>query len=203
MKNIAAPITTAAMLGIALAVPAHADQSLNLDYWYAPSTPLPVAATITINANGSISVANPVGAAAFDGIEDSLVDVYNNSSKAVYSINLTNHGSGSDIFGFDGDGVSSYTGLSSLDSSGYGSPDSYFTNIVTWTYPTETGTVNFLGGISAGGTDYFSLEENLSASQTGGGGIGASTPDAASTATLLGGVLLTLGGLRRKFGFSA
>jgi hypothetical protein len=77
----------------------------------------------------------------------------------VSSIGLT---SGNNIFGFDGDGIVAY-GLpgNGLDSTGYGGPNAYFTNINA---SATTGVVNFITPIAArGGTGYFSLENALSA----------------------------------------
>lgn len=116
---------------------------------------------ITINANGSVSV-NGIAANGtnYDGSDDALVGIVNNSSHAVSSIAL--NGNGVDIFGFDGDGIDTYgaTG-NSMDTSGYGGPDTYFTNIS----PDDTmGTVNFLTALAAnGGSTYFSLEESFDA----------------------------------------
>lgn len=89
--------------------------------------------------------------------------------------------SGSDIFGFDGDGIcdnpNSTSGLPGANCTGnttdtsvcingpngsntaacYSGPDSYFTGIDTTTY--DTGTVNFQGGgLAAGTSTFFSLE---------------------------------------------
>jgi len=116
---------------------------------------------ITFNANGSITTTIPAGATAtFDGTEDALIGVVNNTTHAITSFGI----SGSGIFGFDGDGINTFTGVgpagTNPDTTGYGGPDGFFTNIVG-----NTGTVNFAnGGIDPnGGTDFFSLEEPISA----------------------------------------
>jgi len=195
-----APLALAAMFGIALAVPAFADNSFNLNYAAYYSGAIPVAAIITINPDGSVAITNPSGAAAYDGSDDSLIGVVNNGTTALTSLTL----SGNYIFGFDGaDGIDYYAGLpiSAVDNSysGYGGIDAYFTVV-----DANNGTVHFASPISAnGGTDFFSLEENLAA-------VGAiqvkstgTVPDAASTLSLLGGALLALGAFRRKLGFAA
>lgn len=85
----------------------------------------------------------------------------NRSSGSLKSISLS---SSADIYGFDGDGIDTY-GVpgNSNDTSGYGGPDTYFTNINS----TDTsGTVDFVSALKAnGGSTYFSLEEALTPSQ--------------------------------------
>jgi hypothetical protein len=200
-----APIAAAAILGIALAVPAHANEALLDGTMSIYSTTITAAVDITINADNSITVAL-TGAGPYDGVEDSLVDVINNSSTTVTSLTL--NGGGLDIFGFDGDGISTYSGLTSADPSGYGSPDSSFSGIGFDSMGNEIGTVNFAPGITGGGgTDYFSLEENLAGAAGGSTPItvggGNSVPDGGSTAALLGCVLLGLSAIRRGRFFAA
>jgi len=113
--------------------------------------------TVLTVTDSGVSIST-TGQGPYDGIDDALVGVVNNSSLAVVSIALT---SIANIFGFDGDGVV-FFGLpgNGLDSSGYGGPNAYFTGI----NPSGTsGTVNFITPIAAkGGTAYFSLENSLS-----------------------------------------
>lgn len=56
------------------------------------------AALITINPNGSLKIQVDGSVPPYDGVEDSLVGVINNSGASVFGIKLT----GQDIFGFDG-----------------------------------------------------------------------------------------------------
>jgi hypothetical protein len=113
------------------------------------------------HANGSITTSGLGGSYDFAGHEDSLIGVVNNSTKTVTSITL----SGSNIFGFDGDGIGLYpgSGTNAFDTSfgSYGGTDAFFTNIMSNNGP---GTVNFIGGIAPGATGYFSLEEPVSIS---------------------------------------
>ena len=124
---------------------------------------------ITLNSNGTASVTNGPGSTQgpYDGVEDTYIGVVNNTSMSISSISLS---STQDIFGFDGDGIGggSYTGQSgtvqygtpnSSDTSGYGGPDGFFTNIDIAS--TETGTLNFITPLAPGGTTFFSLEEAL------------------------------------------
>ena len=111
---------------------------------------------ITISDSG-VSVSS-TGQGPYDGIEDTLVGVVNTSSLPIHALGLK---SGQTIFGFDGDGIVTY-GVpgNSLDSTGYGGPNAYFTDIDP---ALKSGTVNFITPIAAkGGTAYFSLEEAIS-----------------------------------------
>jgi hypothetical protein len=116
---------------------------------------------VTFNADGSIGTSGPGG--NYDGVEDALIGVVNNSGHALTSFNI----SGSNIFGFDGDGINGYLGgnfttTGNPDTTGYGGPNAYFTNIVGF----NSGTVNFSnGGIANGGHDFFSLEESININQ--------------------------------------
>ena len=133
---------------------------------------------ITFNSNGGISTTfGPQ--TNYDGIEDALIGVVNNSGHAITSIDLSGRG----IFSFDGDGVDGYTGItnaaaglssqpfynyvgSQLAVDQYGGADAYFTNVVIglgYLGQNSSGTVNFLNGISgSGGQDYFALEKSIS-----------------------------------------
>ena len=109
----------------------------------------------------------------YEFTEDQIVGVINNLTTVVTAIPLT----GSNIFGFDGDGIcAGYIAASyctSADSTGYGP------NGVTFTISNaNTGTVNFTG-IAPGGTAFFSLEEAPSV-----GGISAGVPEPGTLATL-------------------
>ncbi len=156
---------------------------------------------ITINAGGSVSVA---GIAAnginYDGSDDALVGIVNNSSSTVSSIFL--NGNGADIFGFDGDGINTFGAPgNSIDTTGYGGPDSYFTN---YTADDTMGTVNFITPLAAnGGNTYFSLEESFDASNPPiptppTPGPAAVTPEPASLVLLATGALGAAGTLRRR-----
>ncbi len=160
--------------------------------------------TVTDDGSGGFSVSsmNPLGGTPYDGSEDSLVGVVNNSSQTIMSIYLT----GTNIFGFELDGMcsapyaSAVTGTNScsgptLDPNGYGGNEVNF--VVD---SNNAGGVNFVNGIAAGGTQYFSLEEDTTLETN------AITPQGASetsysgtpepgTMTLLGAglVLLVIG----------
>jgi hypothetical protein len=115
---------------------------------------------ITFAANGGVSTvlnsAYSTDPGPYDGADDTYFGVINDSSHAISSFNLS---STLDIGGFEGDGIDEANYLNiphnSLDPSGYGGPNGYFTNNLGTSL-----TVNFINPIAAsGGTDIFSLEE--------------------------------------------
>jgi hypothetical protein len=115
------------------------------------------------------TVLNDTSEGPYDGSDDTLVGIVNDSSTRLYSIAL--NGAGTDIFGFDGDGMCTevtITGCSSSSSAptyGYAGPGVTYTNIAN---SNETGVVNFAGGLAPmGGTAYFSLEEAISTVELG------------------------------------
>ena len=114
---------------------------------------------IIINPGGSLTVKGDSTQGPYDSSEDSLIGVLNNSGQKVDSIALTTN---TDAFGFDGDGLCTYTFTGSsgcpFDTTGYGGPNTSFSNISP---DSSSGTVNFTGGLGSGATAFFSLEEAL------------------------------------------
>jgi len=131
-------------------------------------------AIITLNPGGTATI-TITGNPPYDGIEDNLVGVINNSGGTVGSITL----SGSDIFGFDGDGIATYGAQfgNPADPTGYAGPGTTFTIA-----DSDNGTVNFTGGLPNGVTAYFSLEE---APAVGGFTVTTVNPGVPEPATLL------------------
>ncbi len=107
---------------------------------------------IVINPDGSTTVTKDPGRGPFDQIEDTLIGVQNNSSHTVASLPI----SGSNIFGFDGDGLCNYIVCSWTHPTGYEGPNTSFT-----ISNANNGVVNFTGGLAPGGSRYFSLEEHV------------------------------------------
>jgi hypothetical protein len=138
---------------------------------------------ITINPNGSTTISEGAfPSTAYDGADDQLVGVFNNSNNTVFSIVVT----GIDIADFDGDGPWAYQsgGYGSLtgcmdagiqlypcftpsvlaatgagtdlgDPSDYSGPDITYTNFASL----DSVTVNFNSGLAPGASTYFGLEE--------------------------------------------
>jgi hypothetical protein len=103
------------------------------------------------------AIITKTGQGTYDGSDDTLVGVVNNSNVPISSLVLS---SGANIFGFDGDGVTTFGAPGNArDSTGYGGPNTYFTNINA---SQTTGTVNFITPLAPkGGTTYFGLENDL------------------------------------------
>jgi hypothetical protein len=126
----------------------------------AGNNPLGPEFIITESSTGAFSTAlNPVYSTdpgPYDGNDDTYIGVINNSSTPLHSITV----SSPNAFGFDGDGIDTFTTFTSStgDTTGYGGPDVTFINISA---DLSTGTVVFgpNGIAGGGGTDIFSLEE--------------------------------------------
>lgn len=110
------------------------------------------------------------GQGPFDGLDDTLVGVLNLSSQPVAQFNLS--AQTKDIFGFDGDGIDGATDHNTsmqimgnnMDTTKYGGPNVYFTNIAN---QNTTGTVNFITPVpAAGGTDFFALENKITSTDS-------------------------------------
>ena len=148
----------------------------------------PVALLVVVNSDLSFSLYSDAKAGPYDGSEDSQVGVLNNSSTSLSSITLKGPNS---TFGFDGDGINTFGAPGNgKDSTGYGGPQSYFTNI---TPNQSTGTVNFIGGLAAGASTYFSLE--LDPASLVGGGITpvSAVPEPSTMISAFVGALTTFG----------
>ena len=119
-----------------VALPARAQFSQCPPVGLSPSC----AVLITINPNGSLSLQIDPSVPPFDGDEDTLVGVFNNSGATVFGISL----SGPGIFGFDGDGA---------NHGSYAGPGTSFSIM-----DRNTGTVNFDSGLNDQQSLWFSLE---------------------------------------------
>jgi len=110
------------------------------------------AVLIVINAAGPPTILTDQSQLPFDGTEDTLVGVLNNSALPITSLPLSATGS-QPIFAFDGDGFCA-VGNTGCGLTGYEGSATGFT-----TSNTSTGTVNFSPGLAANsGYGYFALE---------------------------------------------
>ncbi len=117
---------------------------------------------ITINPGGGLSIAQDTTApnnGPYDGIDDTLVGVVNNSGGPVSSFALS---STLTIYGFENDGPCTETpGPTGCGASpnNYGGPGVTFSGINA---AKTSGTINFGPALANGGTAWFGLEEALS-----------------------------------------
>lgn len=149
---------------------------------------------ITVTDSGTTITPGPsfsLNGGTYDGADDTLIGIINNSSSALSLINLS---STTDIFGFDGDGITGYGSPgNTMDPSGYGGPNTYFTNISA---NGRSGTANFINALAAGGgSTYFGLEEALSPTQVV---VGPTVTPEPSSFVLLGTAVAGLAGAARR-----
>ena len=135
---------------------------------------------LVVNSDNTISVLGDSSVGPYDGNDDTLVGILNNSSSPVPAITVSGPGSG--LAGFDGDGICTYAagGISNLNGPGFAG-DSYCdaqqlagTDPEDYAGPDNSYTldpnslddveVDFAGtGLAPGSTTYFSLEGALTA----------------------------------------
>ena len=120
---------------------------------------------IFIDTDGSLRILYDPSQGPYDGIEDTLVGVQNNSNKTIQSIPLYG---GTDLFDFDGDGICGIDPNSPPDNpqpfnprpagcpfgpTGYEGP-----SVTLSAADSFNGTVTFAKGLAPGASAYFSLE---------------------------------------------
>ena len=133
-----------------------------------------VVITVTaVDPNGvatafSVTIPNGGNGNPYDGTDDTLVGIVNNSGAGLTSITLTSPNlTFGGAFAFNGDGPCHFAGQDCFDGQfGYEGPDNFFSNITgpplcgeDFPCPT-TGTVNFVeeGGLANGLSSWFALE---------------------------------------------
>jgi hypothetical protein len=113
---------------------------------------------LVVNPDNTISVLGDPSQGPYDGADDTLVGIVNNSTAAVPAITVTGPGSGLSLL--DGDGLCSYS-LSGcpFGPTGYEGPG---TTIKTDSALPDEAEIDFTGaGLAAGASAYFSLEGAL------------------------------------------
>lgn len=155
--------------------------------------------TVT-SASGGSATAFTVTASSpdlgpYDGSDDTLVGVLNNSGSTLTSLGLS---SPLDIFGFDGDGACSGAYGTIPGCAGATDPSGYAPKGVTFSGingAATSGTVNFSPGLASGGSGWFSLEDALTVSQIM---PSTTTPEPATFGALAAGLLGLAGLVRRR-----
>ena len=184
---------TATLLAVAVAVILFAGQRA-----YADGCPATVATpigdanscyVITINPNLTLSFGSSGSVFLDPAGDDPLIEVINDASVEVGSINLTGVG----LFAFNGDGLCSglWAGAPAgcpFDLTTYAGPTTWFSG---YNSLGDFGTVNFTGGLASRGSTYFSLENPPT------GGTASTVPEPGSI-FLLGSGLTGLGALRKR-----
>ena len=118
---------------------------------------------LVVNPNNTVSVDVNPSVGPFDGDDDTLVGILNKSYQKVHAVTVS--GPGSDLSGFDGDGICSgdYGDWDGSAGCPYG-PTGYEgpgTSFVTSLLTPDSAQVDFADGLAPGKSAYFSLESNL------------------------------------------
>jgi hypothetical protein len=113
---------------------------------------------LVVESDGSITVYKDSSVGPYDGIEDTLVGVWNQSATTINA--LTVNGPNTDLGGLDGDGICTYPLAGCpFGPTGYEGPN---TAIKTDPARPDSAEIDFPAGFASGASTYFSLEDELS-----------------------------------------
>ncbi len=148
---------------------------------------------ITFNPDGSVSITRDPTQGPYDGNDDALVGVLNNSGHAVSAFTLTTPNL--DAFGFDNDGLCTFNITCTwAHATGYEGPNMRFANVSP---DNTTGTIEFTNALADGATTYFSLE-NTPAAILAANPTGTVTPEPATIGLVAVGLGLAAAARRRR-----
>jgi hypothetical protein len=169
LATAAAALAVGGVLAVVPAIPAGAATSPARPFMECPAIGASPSCEIllVVNADNTVSVVGDPSVGTFDGSDDTLVGIINDSTAAVKAVTVS--GPGSDLSGFDGDGICSgdygaWTGSTGCPygPKGYEGPG---TSFVTDPSLPDSAEVDFAGGLAPGKTAYFSLEGALTSAQ--------------------------------------
>jgi hypothetical protein len=113
---------------------------------------------LVVEPDNSVSVYDDPNVGDYDGGDDTLVGIVNNSNAPVAAVTVS--GPGSDLSGFDGDGLCTFITCTWQANTGYEGPANTFT---TDTSQPDSAEVDFPDGLAPGFSSYFGLEGTLTA----------------------------------------
>jgi Domain of unknown function DUF11 len=166
---LASAVAVGASLAAASAVPAGAATTPTPPFTECPAIGSSPSCEIllVVNADNTVSVLGDPSVGPYDGSDDTLVGIINDSTAAVKAVTVS--GPGSALSGFDGDGICSgdygtWTGSSGCPygPAGYEGPG---TSFVTDPSLPDSAEVDVAGGLAPGKTAYFSLEGALTSAE--------------------------------------
>lgn len=120
---------------------------------------------LVVNPDASVTVNGDPSQGPYDGSDDTLVGIVNNSARPVTAITVT--GPGSSLSVFDGDGICTFSGWTGVSGCPYGSTgyEGPGTSFVTSPSLPDAAEIDFAGGLAPGKSAYFSLEGALTAAK--------------------------------------